>query len=184
MYKKNYSYILFGTLFFFSCKKNPPIYQYDVTTGPMHFIIPENNSESLTISIGPINMDSIIKSKLKTNINKIGAIETTLLSAELQINELNSLVQWSHFSTLGTICLDRKIFLGELLKEQVIDDTAKHYFIFYPKDEKKLSSIFINKDSVFYQCTFKARQINKTSIPCQIVFNYRIKMTELRRADE
>ncbi|MES2479360.1 MAG: hypothetical protein V4561_09745 [Bacteroidota bacterium] len=171
--------ILLSQFLFFSCKKKAVVYQYEVSTGDLSFNIVNSTDDPSTIRIGPINMDSIIRSQLKADINNIGLIDITLLSAELQITDPSPLNNFSDLSTVNIICLDKQLYLCNLTGEQIINDTAKYYLQLDVTKGKNLSSIFINKDSVYYQLSLRMKRKIINPIPCQASFKYHVKMAEL-----
>lgn len=174
-----FTIILSGLFLFFSCKKKAAVYQYEVSTGNLVFDIRNDAEEPTIIKIGPVNMDSIVRSQLKADINNIGLIDITLLSAELQITDPSPLNNFSDLSTVSIICLDKQLYLCTLTGEQIINDTAKHHLQLDVTNGKNLSSIFINKDSVYYQLSLRMKRNILEPIPCQASFKYHVKMAEL-----
>jgi hypothetical protein len=171
--------ILLNSLFLFSCKKKAVVYEYEVSTGNLLFDISSNTDDPAIIRIGPINMDSIVRSQLKADINNIGLIDIKLLSAELDIIEPSPLNNFSDLASINIICLDNWLYLCNLTGEQIVNDTAKYHLQIDVTKGKSLSSLFINKDSVYYQLSLRMKRKIIEPIQCQVSFKYHVKMAEL-----
>jgi hypothetical protein len=163
----------------FSCKKTPVTYDFVMSTGSMAFQVPAGDDDSLEVLTAPVNMDSILRSHLRTHIDKVGSVKAYLISTHMKQADAVPGLDWSFFEQVTVSVLDDFRYPYTLSAANHISDTAVRHLALKTVNENNMSSLFVNREGVLFRCMLKPGKPIPAAMACELELLYKVSIIEL-----